>query len=57
MQLGELHTNLGTLIDEILQFGRVYEVLGRFLSSWDERLTVGANFGLRECLFTSWANY
>jgi hypothetical protein len=45
MQLGELHTNLGTLIDEILQFGRVYEVLGRFLSSWDERLTVGAKIG------------
>jgi hypothetical protein len=57
MQLGELHTNLGTLINEILQFGRVYEVLGRFLSSWDERLTVGANFGLSECLFTRWANY
>ena len=57
MQLGELHTNLGTLIDEILQFGRVYEVLGRFLSLWDEYLTVGVNFGLRECLFTSWVNY
>jgi len=57
MQLGELHTNLGTLIDEILQFGRVYEVLGHFISLWDEHLTIGANFGLRECLFTSWANY
>ena len=33
MQLGEFHTNLGTLIDEILQFGRDYEVLGRFLAS------------------------
>jgi hypothetical protein len=32
-------------------------VLGRFLSLWDEYLTVGANFGLRECLFTSWVNY